>query len=238
MQIPKITLYTQRNKFHNTRPTFQSNREHEAMLRALRMAEAEDMKKRFERLNELFNYEIKDNGCHNMAQFTLNFVCAIKNNSEHNLEEFFASEAKANELRKNLTPECQKNSLEIRQEIQAQPVFKDPLLALISANEMKEFVPDENFMKDKRFKPTIDAAKKTYIQVIRNANKDKFNDYEKETIEELVKIMENSQTLNFGEQFEQKLAMLLDSIKHRKADAEKVLVKQKFSISRVLNKIL
>ena len=234
MLIQKISLYKQNYSKYETQPSFKSNREHEAMLRALRAA---DMKRRYEKLNELFNYEIKDSGCHNMAQFTLNFACAIENDSEHNLDEFFASEVRAAELRKNLTPECQKNSLEIRREIQSQPVFKDPALALISAKEMKEFVPDDEFMNDKRFKPTIDAAKKAYSQAIRLANKDKFNGYEKGLIEDLVHIIDNASSLNFGDVYEQKLTMLLDSISQRKAEAERILVKQKSIIPRIFRKI-
>lgn len=236
MQIQKISLYTQKNSKYNSQPTFKSNREHEAMLRALRAAEAEEMKRRYEKLNELFNYEIKDSGCHNMAQFTLNFACAIENNSEHNLDEFFASEVKAAELRRKLTPECQKNSLEIRQEIQSQPVFKDPALALISAKEMKEFVPDAEFMNDTRFKPTIDAAKQAYSQAVRLANKDKFNGYEKGLIEDLVQIIDNASSLDFGEVYEQKLTMLLDSISQRKAESERIWVKQKNIIPKILRK--
>lgn len=234
MLIQKISLYKQNYSKYETQPSFKSNREHEAMLRALRAA---DMKRRYEKLNELFNYEIKDSGCHNMAQFTLNFACAIENDSEHNLDEFFASEVKAAELRKKLTPECQKNSLEIRQEIQSQPVFKDPALALISAKEMKEFVPDAEFMNDKRFKPTIDAAKKAYSQAIRLANKDKFNGYEKGLIEDLVHIIDNASYLDFGDVYEQKLTMLLDSISLRKAESERILVKQKSIIPRIFRKL-
>ena len=237
MLIQKISLYKQNYSKYNSQPTFKSNREHEAMLRALRAAEAEEMKRRYEKLNELFNYDIKDRGCHNMAQFTLNFVCAIENDSEHNLDEFFASEVKAAELRKNLTSECQKNSLEIRQEIQSQPVFKDPALALISAKEMKEFVPDAEFMNDKRFKPTIDAAKKAYSQAIRHANKDKFNGYEKGLIEDLVHIIDNASYLDFGDVYEQKLTMLLDSISQRKAESGRILVKQKSIIPRIFRKL-
>ena len=237
MLVQKTSLYKQNYSKYNTQPTFKSNREHEAMLRALRAAEAEEMKRRYEKLNELFNYEIKDSGCHNMAQFTLNFACAIENDSEHNLDEFFASEIKAAELRRKLTPECQKNSLEIRQEIQSQPVFKDPALALISAKEMKEFVPDDEFMNDKRFKPTIDAAKKVYSQAVRLANKDKFNDFEKGLIEDLAQIIDNASSLDFGELYEQKLTMLLDSISRRKAEAERVLVKQKTIIPRIFRKL-
>ena len=236
MLIQQNFIYKQNYSKYNTQLSFKSNREQEAMLRALREAEATEMKRRYARFNELFEYEVKDSSCHNMAQFTLNFACAIENNSEHNLDEFFASEIKAAELRKKLTHECQKNSLEIRREIQSLPVFKDPALALISANEMKEFVPDDEFFNDKRFKPTIQAAKKIYTQAVKLANKDKFNDYEKGLIEELAQIIDKSSSLDFGEIYEQKLAMLIESTNKRKIEAERVFVKQKSVIPKILKR--
>lgn len=233
MNITKINPYMS----NHAKVSFKSNKEHEAMLRALRAADAEEMKRKYARLNELFNYEIKDSGCHNMAQFTLNFVCAIENDSEHNLDEFFASEVKAAEIRKNLSPECQRNSLEIRQEIQSLPVFKDPALALVSAKEMKEFVPDEEFMADKRFKSTIDAAKRTYANVVKAADKTKFNSYEQGLMEELVQMIEKASNLDFGAEYDKKLTLLLESVKSRKAEAEKVLVKQKITIPKMIKKL-
>ncbi len=62
-------------KYTTNRISFRSNREHEAMLRALREAQAVEMKRIFARLNELHNYQINDKGCLNMEKFFLNFVC-------------------------------------------------------------------------------------------------------------------------------------------------------------------
>lgn len=222
----------------NKQVMFKSNREHEAMLRALKAARAEEMKKRFSDLKALHDYKIQDSGCHNMAQFMLNFVCSIENDSEHNLNEFFASEIDAAKLRRNLSPECQANSLEIREEIQSQPVFKDPALALISAKDMKDFVPqDEEFASDKMFIDTINAAKRSFIQVVNEADKTKFNKAEIDMIQELTQIIEKSKGLNFGKEYDALLEKLLNSIKNRKQEIEQVASRQKVTIPNLLRKL-
>ena len=225
------------NTGYFTQPSFKSNPEHEAMLRALRRAQAEEMKQRFARLEELLNYDIRDKGCRNMAQFTLNFACAIENNSEHDLDEFFASEVEAAELRKRLTPECQKYSLEIREEIQSQPVFKDPALALISAKDMKDFIPDEGLLSDDQFRATINAAKKSFVNAVKVADKKKFNETEKGLIQNLTEIIERTSGIDFGKEYDQKLEQLIKSLQSRKQDAERVLSKQKVVIPKVLKKL-
>lgn len=230
MQIDKVqyisnSIYA--NKFSKRQIAFKSNEAQEAMQRALRQAAIEQMRQKYQNLDELLNYEIHDTGCHNMAQFTLNFACSIENDSEHSLDEFFKSELEAAALRKKLSPACQKNSIEMRAEIQKQPVFKDPALALISAKEMKEFIPEEGMLDSKEIKSTIDAAKKAYIDAIKNADKTKFSEYEKTLIGTLTSMIETSTGIDFGKEYDQILKSLLDSIKSRKQDIELAIHKQK-----------
>lgn len=231
------------SKIQNTQPhynkvSFRSNREHEAMLRALRAAQAEEMKRRFAKLQELQNYEIQDRGCFNMAQFLLNFACSIENDSEHSLDEFFKSEIEAAKIRRGLSPECQRNSLEIREEIQAQPVFKDPALTLITAKDMKEFVPtDEEFISDPQYQATIQAAKKAVVDAVEAADKEKFDSFEVGLMEELTNIIKKSTGLDFGAEYDKTLGTLLRSIKTRKAEIERLAEKQHLVIPQLKNKL-
>ncbi len=134
-----------------------------------------------------------------MAQFLLNFVCSIENDSEHNLDEFFKSEAEAARIRMGLSPECQRNSLEIREEIQSQPVFKDPALTLITAKDMKDFTPvDEEFAADPQYQATINAA-------VEASDKTKFNSSEIGMIKELTQIIEKTKGLDFGAEYDSTL---------------------------------
>ena len=92
MQIDKVQFINNRiytNKFPKSQIAFKSNEAQERMQRALRQASIEQMRQKYQNLDELLNYEIHDTGCHNMAQFTLNFACSIENDSEHSLDEFF-----------------------------------------------------------------------------------------------------------------------------------------------------
>lgn len=219
-RYPKISYY-------HTQPVFTSNREHEAMLGALRYAQSAEMQRRYENLDELLNYDIHDHGCHNMAQFTLNFSCAIENDSEHNLDEFFKSDEEAAVLRSKLSPECQKNSLEIRNEIQKQPVFKDPVLSLVSAKEMEKFIPDKEILNDAQFANVINAAKKTYVDAVNAADKTKFNESEKALMQELTEIIKNTEGIEFGEEYNKILTKLIDSIKARSQEVTQIINKQK-----------
>ena len=234
MQVLKIN----NTNFNYNRVSFRSNREHEAMLRALRAAQAEEMKRRFAKLQELQNYEIKDKGCHNMAQFLLNFVCSIENDSEHSLDEFFKSEAEAARIRQGLSPECQRNSLEIREEIQSQPVFKDPALTLITAKDMKDFTPvDEEFAADPQYQATIKAAKRTIINAVEASDKTKFNSDEIGMMKELTQIIEKTKGLDFGAEYDSTLERLLNSIKSRKQEIERAAAQQKSYIPKIIKKL-
>ena len=130
-------------------------------------------------------------------------------------------------LRKRLSPECQKNSIEMRAEIQRQPVFKDPALALISAKDMKDFVPQSDVLDSDEIKVTIKAAKKAYVDAIKAADKTKFSEYERTLIGTLTSMIEHATGLDFGKEYDQILKSLLDSIKSRKQEIELSVLKQK-----------
>ncbi|MCM1003874.1 MAG: hypothetical protein NC408_05965 [Candidatus Gastranaerophilales bacterium] len=232
MLVQKINFNSNLN--YTNKVSFKSNREHEAMLRALRLAQAEELKQRFAKLQELHDYQIQDQGCHNMAQFILNFACAIENDSEHSLDEFFKSEVEAARIRRGLSPECQRNSLEIREEIQSQPVFKDPALTLITAKDMKDFVPvDEEFAQNEQYQTTINAAKKSITDAIEAADKSKFDSTEIGLIKELTQIIKQTKGLDFGTEYDNLLERLLDSIKRRKRAMTQTAIQQKNIIPKI-----
>lgn len=232
MLVQKININYNSNYINKV--AFKSNREHEAMLRALRAAQAEEMKKRFAKLKELHDYQIQDKGCHNMAQFLLNFACAIENDSEHSLDEFFKSEIEAAKIRRGLSPECQKNSIEIREEIQSQPVFKDPALTLITAKDMKDFIPvDEEFTENEQYQTTINAAKKSIVDAIEAADKSKFDSTEIGLMNELTQIIKQTKGLDFGTEYDNLLERLLGSIRRRKQAMTQIAIQQKNIIPKI-----
>lgn len=222
------------NNYNKSGISFRSNREHEAMLRALRAAQAEEMKRKFAELEKLHNYKIQEQGCHNMAQFILNFACSIENDSEHSLDEFFKSEVEAARIRSGLSPECQRNSLEIREEIQSQPVFKDPALTLITAKDMKDFVPEDNeFTQNEEYRKTIAAAKKSLVDAVEAADKTKFDAVEIGMINELTQIIKQTKGLDFGAKYDELLEKLIKSVNSRKQEMERVALKQKTIIPKL-----
>lgn len=203
------------------KPSFGSNREQDLMLSEARK-KAEAARKKAQELREqeikqLINYQIKDPICHDTAQFLLNFSCAIENDSEHNLDEFFKSDDEAAKLRQGLSPECQKNSLELRKEIQSNPILKDPALTLITAKDMKDFAPaDEEFVRDKRYQLTINAAKKSVVDAVEASDKSKFDSAEIGIIKKLTQIIQRTEGLDFGAEYNKLLEKLINSVKSRK----------------------
>ena len=92
---------------------------------------------------------------------------------------------------------------------------------------MKEFVPQEGMLDSEEMKSTVNAAKKAYVDAVKNADKAKFSEYEKTLIGTLTSMIENSTGLDFGKEYDQILKSLLDSIKSRKQDIELAIHKQK-----------
>lgn len=173
------------------------------------------------------SYNINDTDCSESALFTLNFACAIDSGSEHKMEEFFAPEEIAAKLRENLSCECQLNSVELRDAIQNMKVFKDPVLGLISANKMKDFIPDKSIMDNNIYKNTILQAKKCYTDSIDNADLTTFAEYEKSLIKELNNIIKTSKSLVFGDEFAQKLQLLLNSIHSQSNERMRTMLRQR-----------
>ncbi|MCM1338684.1 MAG: hypothetical protein NC191_03330 [Muribaculaceae bacterium] len=191
-------------------------------------------------LRNLAKYEIEDSGCQDMAQFLLNFSCAIENDSEHSLDEFFRPKEEAEKLRENLSSECRENSLELRKEIQSNSVFNDPVLTLITARNMQDYTPvDEEFTALEEYRSTINSAKKAIINIVDTTDKTKFNSSEINLMKELTQIIEKTEGLVFGEEYDEILNRLLNSLNSpdEEEKEQQPVIKQRSFISRIMNKI-
>jgi hypothetical protein len=230
MQVNKINFsYTQK-------PSFKSHRAHEQALAELKR-QSELAQERKVCIQRLANYELQEPYCDDMSQFLLNFVCSIENESEHSLDEFFDSEFEASKQRAKLSPECQKRSLEIREAIQSQPVVKDAVFTLITANNMKDYEPqDKEFVQMEEYKKTVDSVKKTLVKIVKNSDTTKFDEKEKGLIQKLTDMISSSAGLNFGEEYEETLKTLLNSLKSKQQTKDRILAQQKLLDPKIIAK--
>ena len=149
-----------------------------------------------------------------MAGFFSQFTCAIQNNSEHDLQEFFADEETAQELREKLSPECQHDSLELRKEFQEIVETQDAIMMLMCANKMKNFAPKQGLMNDSQYKKYVEGLKNVIDTIIKNTNLTKFEPDEQNGILEMLQMIKGSQTVDFG--ISVKLKALVEKINKRK----------------------
>ena len=149
-----------------------------------------------------------------MAGFLSQFTCAIQNNSEHDIREFFADEDTAKELREKLSPECQHDSLELREEIQKIDETQDPVMMLIAANRMKKFVPKAGILTEEQQTNLVEGLKDTILMAIKNTDLTKFEPDDQRSILEMVQMIKASDTVDFG--ISVKLRALVDKLNKKK----------------------
>lgn len=149
-----------------------------------------------------------------VAGFLSQFTCAIQNASEHDLMEFFGDEETAKELRKNLSPECQADSIGLRKEVQKLQEVKDPVMALICANRMQKFAPKEGILTNEQQASFVNGIKSTISTIVRGADFSRFEDADKYTILTLVQKVEDSDSIRFG--IEKELKALVDKLNSKK----------------------
>ena len=147
------------------------------------------------------------------AAFMTRFTLTIQNHSEHDIKEFFGDEETAQELRKKLSPECQKTSLEFRESVQKLDEAKDPVMMLIAADNMKKFAPKKGLLSEEQQKNLVEGMKETAIYAIRNGDMSQFDEDDKREIEEMVQMIQNSDTVDFG--ISSKLQALIDKLNDR-----------------------
>ncbi|MBQ2611356.1 hypothetical protein IJF81_03080 [bacterium] len=183
--------------------------------------------------DSLPDYNAQSTGMKKSAQFTLNLASSIVNDSDHRIEEFFVPEAEAQKLRENLSPDCQKRSIRIRDAIKDIEAYNDPVNALISANRMKDFIPDDAVLSNSQYKEAIDNAKKIYTLAVDNASKEAYSDGEKNLINELSGMIKKASGLDFGDEFNKKLDALIDSIKNRKRKFLPIKIENKVKVPKL-----
>lgn len=223
----------------NYKITFKSNRERErelarlrelklekervrAMLlesakqQALERARQEELQINRERILEEINREImkypepNDAMSVKMAGFLSQFTCAIQNNSEHDIREFFGDEETAASLREKLSPECQHNSLELREEIQKIDETKDPVMMLIAANNMKRFMPKDGLLNQEQQEALLQGIKDVVIIAIKRCDMSKFEEKDVIAINEMIQMIKDADSVNFG--ISVKLKALIDKL--------------------------
>jgi hypothetical protein len=200
---------------------FQSNphREREmARLRELerqRQAELARLRAEADLIQRIDRYPALDDSISTkVAGFLSQFTCAIQNDSEHNIMEFFGDEKTASDLRKDLSPECQADSKKLREMVQNLEEVKDPVRTLIVANRMQKFAPKEGILDKEQQKSFVDGIKEVLSTTIRNADLDKFAPEDKASIIEMVQKIEASDSVKFG--IEAQLKKLVDKLNRAK----------------------
>jgi hypothetical protein len=149
-----------------------------------------------------------------VAGFLSQFTCAIQNDSEHNIMEFFGDEKTAADLRKGLSSECQADSIKLREMVQSLEEVKDPVKTLIVANRMQKFAPKAGILSDEQHKTFVDGVKELLSTTVRNADLDKFEAEDKASILEMVQKIEDSDSVYFG--IEAQLKKLVDKLNKAK----------------------
>ena len=226
-QNKKISNDSIRNSFYNENSfvktisplvSFKSNEHREKELAELRRIQAERDKISREVINSVVDTwiypKIDDNISVQMAGFLSKFVCAIQNSSEHDIQEFFADEQTAHSLRKNLSPQCQYDSIELRNEIQKTQEIKDPVMMLIAANNMKRFVPKAGILSPTQHTELIEGLKNIIVSSIKNSDMSEFDTDEKILIGEMMQMVKASDDVNFG--ISVKLKRLVDRLNKKR----------------------
>lgn len=148
--------------------------------------------------------------CDEMAAVMLNFSCSMMMESEHDLREFFGTEEQAKIIRQNLTPECQKLSIEMREAINKTQMSSDPIFGLITVNRLKDYMPEDGILTDEQYNSISENTKFACTELIKNSNLSDFDDTDKSTIAQLIETVENTDGLNFGKEYDDKLQKLID----------------------------
>ena len=204
------------NILNNNIICFKSNWHREAELRELKRLQEERRKLEEEArfLNKLNYPELNNPMSTKVAGFLSKFTCALQNGSEHNIMEFFGDEQTAKNLREKLSPACQTDSKNLRNEVQKMNELKDPIMTLICANRMKKFAPKKGILSDEQYNNFIEGIKNTISTIVRNSNLDKFEPDEKASILEIIQKVESSDSIDFG--IEQQLKTLVDKLNSKK----------------------
>lgn len=153
------------------------------------------------------------------ALFLSQFTCATELDSEHDIREYFGDEKTAADLRKKHSPECQKNSLDIREEIQTLDEAKDPVIMLLAANKMKKFAPKQGILSAEQQDKLLQGLKDVITAGIQNSDMSKFDEEDQLAIKEMVQMVKTAKSTNFG--ISVKLALLVERLNQKAKTCEK-----------------
>ena len=188
-------------------------KQEEAMARqaALLSKNAEKKIHMSEALQSINQYpEVDNNLSKEMAGFISQFTCAIQNNSEHDVKEFFGDEETAKELRSKLSPECQRDSLELRNELKNIAETNDPIMMFMCANKMKNFTPKKGLLTEQQYSKLVDSLKESIVSVVNRMDLTKFTQEEQGDIIEIIQMIKAANSVDFG--ISVKLKALVDKI--------------------------
>jgi len=199
---------------------YQRELAHQKELERQEKVRKENLKNEITELNNsleaTLNYQgLSDPLCDNMAAFMLNFSCSMLMNSEHDLQEFFGTEEEAKSLQENLSPECKKTSQNIRSEIVKLRMSEDPVFGLITVNKLKEYMPEEGILTDEQYNAIANTSKFACTSLVKKSDRTNFDDDENDEINALVNIVENTEGLDFGEEYEERLTKLIDKLNNK-----------------------
>ena len=192
-------------------------KQEEAMARqaALLNRNAEKKILMSEALQSINQYpEVDNNLSKEMAGFLSQFTCAIQNNSEHDIKEFFGDEETAKELRSKLSPECQRDSLELRNELKNIAETNDPIMMFMCANKMKNFAPKKGLLTEEQYTKLVDSLKENIVSIVNRMDLTKFTQEEQGDIIEITQMIKAANSVDFG--ISVKLKALVDKINKRK----------------------
>ena len=192
-------------------------KQEEAMVhRATLLSKNEEKKIHMsEALQSINQYpEVDNNLSKEMAGFISQFTCAIQNNSEHDVKEFFGDEETAKELRSKLSPECQRDSLELRNELKNIAETNDPIMMFMCANKMKNFTPKKGLLTEQQYLKLVDSLKESIVSVVNRMDLTKFTQEEQGDIIEIIQMIKAANSVDFG--ISVKLKALVDKINKRK----------------------
>lgn len=156
--------------------------------------------------------DVGDKFSSDVAKNVLGFTAETVFNSPHNLDEFFAPEEVAAELRKKLSPECQGVSQEFRALFQQLPISKDPIMSLISANELKNCMPKKGALTQEQYTNIANSAKNAYLQMLNKIDLSNFKEEQIIVIKKLKNIMVDTEGVDFGPEFSNNLQKLIDDL--------------------------
>lgn len=171
-----------------------------------------------------------------MAGFFAQFTCAIQNNSEHDIREFFGDKDTAAKLRRKLSPECKRDSRELRKEIQKAAELQDPVMMLIAANNVKNFTPKAGILNAEQQTKLVEGIKEAITMAIQNGDMSRFDDDDKYAIGEMVQMIKASNSTDFG--ISVKLQALVDKLNKKKAGLGYIPQVQVRQIQTVVRKVV